>query len=62
MVILLQPAALSPETTISSQREEVSSVSAALWSSTTYLSGPVPARNAGPDLLKYKNKSRSPSR
>jgi hypothetical protein len=28
----------------------------------THLSGPVPARNAAPDLLKYKNKSRSQSR
>jgi hypothetical protein len=31
-------------------------------SSAIHLSGPVPARNADPDLLKYKNKSRSQSR
>jgi hypothetical protein len=42
--------------------EEVSSLSAALRSSATHLCGPVPARNAVPDLLKYKNKSRNQSR
>jgi hypothetical protein len=38
--------------------EEVSSLPAALRSFATHLSGPVPARNPGPDLLKSNGKSK----